>query len=86
MEPSKGSLNASLAFDKGTPSLFLIAMEIFSACLKNFTDKPEFLYHWRTEYIKLTYLIFAYDVLMFSKGDVSSVKAMLEGVTYFSSI
>ena len=72
--------------DPLSPYLFVLAMEVFSACLIKSTVVESFHYHWRTKDIKLNHLIFADDVFLFCRGDVGSAEALLEGLNLFSSI
>lgn len=72
--------------DAISPYLFVIAMEVFSACIKKFTDDPNFKFHWRTKDINLSHIIFANDVLLMCKGEEASVNLLMKGVNLFSKI
>lgn len=72
--------------DPLSPYLFVIAMEIFSACLNKFTDQSNFKHHWRAKDLKINHLIFADDLFLFSHGDVNSVAALNQGLLFFASI
>lgn len=72
--------------DPLSPSLFVIIMKIFTACIQKHTQSTSFLYHRRTSHIKLSHLNFTDDVLLFSKGDISSIEVRLDGVAQFSNI
>lgn len=72
--------------DPLSPYLFSIAMEVFSACLQEVTNLPDFQYHWQTEATKTTSLFFADDVLLFAKGEEASIRLLLDGVNKFAAI
>ena len=48
-------------------------------------DKPSFSFHSRCKGLKLNHLCFASDLLLFSKGDVSSVSLLLRAFATFSA-
>lgn len=58
--------------DPISPLLFVIAMEYFTRILKKMSTKNGFYYHYRCASLGLSNLIFADDVMLFCKGDVSS--------------
>ena len=72
--------------DPLSPYLFVLAMEVFTACIRKATSSTDFQYHWRTKDILLSHLIFADDVFMFCRGDLHSVQALYCGLNWFSSI
>lgn len=72
--------------DPLSPYLFVLAMEVLTACIRKFTCSVDFKHHLGTKELDLSHLIFADDVLLFSKGDLTSVKLLMEGVHLFSSI
>lgn len=71
--------------DPLSPYLFVIAMEVLTACIKHETNIPEFKYHWGTKGVDLTHLTFADDVLLFCKGENPSINALMNGVKMFES-
>lgn len=72
--------------DPLSPALFVLAMEVFSALVRKYSTNPDFKYHWRASQVQLTHLIFADDVLLFSKGDKDSMKILLDTINHFSQI
>lgn len=72
--------------DPLSPYLFVIAMEVLTVCLKKFALSTDFKYHWKTKDPSITHIIFADDILLFSRGDVDSVNVLLNGVKVFSEI
>lgn len=73
-------------WDPISPYLFDLAMEVLTACLKYKAASLSFKYHWNAEEQKITHLIFAEDVILFSKGDLNSVRLLLKGFNLFSRI
>lgn len=71
--------------DPLSPYLFVLAMEVLTACLNSTTNLPEFTYHWRTKAAGISHLIFADDLFLFCKGDIASVSALIRGVGKFSA-
>ncbi|XP_021863807.2 uncharacterized protein [Spinacia oleracea] len=64
--------------------LFALGMEYLSRCLASLADNPEFSYHPRCKKLDLTHMMFADDLLMFSRADESAVKALFAAFTKFS--
>lgn len=61
-------------------------MEVFTACLKKATSSSNFQFHWKTKELAISHLIFADDVMLFSRGDQTSISTLLRGVSEFSDI
>lgn len=59
--------------DPMSPFLFAIGMEYLSRCLLELTLNPNFNYHPRCEKLAITHMMFASDLLLFSRADTSSV-------------
>ncbi|XP_074298750.1 uncharacterized protein LOC141629679 [Silene latifolia] len=59
-------------------------MEYLSRVLTYVTDIMKFKYHPLCAPLKLSHLMFADDLLLFSKGDVSSIKVLLRAFATFS--
>lgn len=70
--------------DPLSPYLFVLAMEVLTACINKVASSSSFSYHWRAKEAKITHLIFADDVFLFCKGDDQSLNLLLEGVSMFS--
>ena len=60
--------------DPLSPYLFVLAMEVFSRIMAEYTSKSSFKFHLNCLKMKLTHLCFANDLLIFSKANVSSKK------------
>ncbi|XP_056698045.1 uncharacterized protein [Spinacia oleracea] len=70
--------------DPISPYLFSLGMEYLSRCLPALADNPEFSYHPRCKKLDLTHMMFADDLLMFSRADESAVKPLFDAFTKFS--
>ncbi|KAL0286498.1 UNVERIFIED_CONTAM: hypothetical protein Sangu_2730000 [Sesamum angustifolium] len=75
-----GSLHGFFTGKKGlrqgdpmSPALFIICMEYFSRLIKRKTTDSDFNFHSKCEKLKITHLLFVDDLMMFSRGDLSSV-------------
>lgn len=67
-----------------TPFLFAIALEYLSKSLNQLTQGKEFHFHPKCSRMTITHLYFAYDLLLFSRGDLLSVKAFQHCFQKFS--
>ena len=63
--------------DPLSPLLFVICMELLSRLIKKETSRSSFQFHQHCESLRLTHLIYADDVVLFCRGDVSSVKVLI---------
>ena len=70
--------------DPISPYLFAIAMEYLSRIMHNLKDSPRFHYHPRCRKVGITHLLFADDLLLFSRADLSSVSNMMSVFDRFS--
>ncbi|XP_074265679.1 uncharacterized protein LOC141588123 [Silene latifolia] len=70
--------------DPLSPLLFTIAMEYLSRVLTYVTDTMKFKYHPLCASLKLSHLMFADDLLLFSKGDVGFIMVLLRAFATFS--
>ncbi|XP_021729346.1 uncharacterized protein LOC110696366 [Chenopodium quinoa] len=70
--------------DPMSPFLFAIGMEYLSRCLDEFRLTPDFNFNPRCEKLNLTHMMFADDLLMFSKADSVSVKLLFQAFLKFS--
>ncbi|KAK6143157.1 hypothetical protein DH2020_023505 [Rehmannia glutinosa] len=71
--------------DPMSPALFLLCMEYLSRLLKVRTNTLKFKYHPRCEALKITHLAFADDLMLFSRGDLSSVKILIDCLNDFKN-
>lgn len=67
-----------------SPFLFAIGMDYLSRCLQDLALNANFNYHPRCERLAITHLMFADDLLMFSRGDVMSVQLLYAAFLKFS--
>lgn len=70
--------------DPLSPFIFVICMEYLSRILRYVRGHHSFSYHSRYEHLNLTHLSFADDLMLFCKGDSSSVCLMMRGIESFS--
>lgn len=68
--------------DPISPYLFSISMNVLSCLLANMLS--DFKYHWKCKHLKLTYLFFADDVLLFSNGEKHSISHVMNYLSTFS--
>lgn len=68
--------------DPLSPLLFVIGMEYLSRLLRSVEDSYGF--HPRCKRIKLSHLCFVDDLMLFCKGDVSSVRTLYNCILRFS--
>lgn len=65
--------------DPMSPYLFVLCMEYLNRALTTLCDIPDFNFHPRCQKVGVIHLCFADDLLLFSRGDLTSVK-LLHGV------
>ena len=70
--------------DPMSPFLFTIAMEYLSRLLKGLKEEKNFKYHPKCAKLDVTHLCFADDLLLFSRGDLNSIKELHKCFTEFS--
>ncbi|XP_022865107.1 uncharacterized protein LOC111384987 [Olea europaea var. sylvestris] len=85
-----GSLHGFFKGKKGlrredplSPFLFVISLEYFSRILKGATDNSKFNFHAKFGALKITYLAFADDLMIFSRGDQTSVVILMDCLSNF---
>ncbi|CAI8588410.1 unnamed protein product [Vicia faba] len=61
------------------PSLFMLGMKYMSRIIRKVGDFEEFKHYDNCKNLKLNHLCFAYDVLMFSKGEFIPIYKMFQG-------
>ncbi|XP_058192110.1 uncharacterized protein LOC131309505 [Rhododendron vialii] len=66
--------------------LFVIVMEVLTWFLKEKSLLPDFRFHWRCGNTKIINLCFADDLMIFCKGDLTSVKHIHDALTEFQEL
>jgi hypothetical protein len=87
-EPT-GNIKGERGLRQGDPLssyLFVIVMEVLTCILKDRSCKPHFKFHWRCNQPKIINLCFADDLMLFCRGDVSSVKHIHDSLCEFESL
>jgi len=69
--------------DPLSPYLFLYCMEYFSRMLKLASHQEGFRFHPKCGTQSITHLAFANDILLLSRGDLSSIQCLLHQLTLF---
>ncbi|KAL9690609.1 hypothetical protein QQ045_011014 [Rhodiola kirilowii] len=69
--------------DPISPYLFTLVMEVFSRILGMFRQSNEFGYHPKCARISMSHLMFADDVIIFSKAELGSLLKIKEALTLF---
>ncbi|XP_048492374.1 uncharacterized protein LOC125493253 [Beta vulgaris subsp. vulgaris] len=70
--------------DPISPLIFVLAMEYFTRLMKKMSHRVEFKFHHRCEQLKIHHLIFADDLMLFSKGDIQSVVLLVRTLKAFA--
>ncbi|GFY95894.1 hypothetical protein Acr_11g0002000 [Actinidia rufa] len=80
-----GSSRAKEAYDKATPSPipFCYMPGIPFRALGSLRDNPDFNFHPKCGGLKITHLAFADDLVLFSRGDPTSVSLLMENLNHF---
>ncbi|KAL0337746.1 UNVERIFIED_CONTAM: Retrovirus-related Pol polyprotein from type-2 retrotransposable element R2DM [Sesamum calycinum] len=72
--------------DPMSPALFLLCMEYFSRLIKRNTTNSDFNFHPKCEKLKITHLLFADDLMLFSRGDLPSIHILMECFQEFRDV
>lgn len=72
--------------DLPSPLLFVITMEALSRMLNETSSMEGFKFHPGCKNLGLTHLMFADDLMMFSKADVTSIRMLLATMNQFHNI
>ncbi|XP_022868525.1 uncharacterized protein LOC111388095 [Olea europaea var. sylvestris] len=83
---SKAHDSVGRVFGKVTPFLFVLCVEYLSRLLKAIMDDSNFNFHPKCGPQKITHLVFANDLMLFARGDVMSVKILMNCLSTFGSI
>ncbi|KAL9673326.1 hypothetical protein QQ045_029582 [Rhodiola kirilowii] len=85
-----GSLEGYFSSSRGlrqgdpiSPYLFTLVMEVLSRILRKFRQSNEFVFHPKCAGISLSHLMFADDVIIFSKADLGSLMKIKEALSVF---
>lgn len=71
--------------DPLSPFLFVICLEYISRLLKINTTESNFNFHPNCTQLGITYLAFADDLMLMSRGDATSVKILIESLCDFGN-
>ncbi|KAL0329453.1 UNVERIFIED_CONTAM: hypothetical protein Sradi_4932000 [Sesamum radiatum] len=61
-------------------------MEYFSRLIKRSTTNSDFNFHPKCEKLKITHLLFADDLMLFSRGDLPSIRILMECLQEFRDV
>ncbi|KAL0423758.1 UNVERIFIED_CONTAM: hypothetical protein Sradi_0910600 [Sesamum radiatum] len=88
-----GSLHGFFSGKKGlrqgdpmSLALVLLCMEFFSCLIKRNTSNSDFNFHPKCEKLKITHILFANDLILFSRGDLPSIHILMERLQEFKDI
>ncbi|KAL0438678.1 UNVERIFIED_CONTAM: hypothetical protein Slati_2350800 [Sesamum latifolium] len=72
--------------DPMSPALFLLSIKNFSHLVKRRTSDSKFNFHPKCEKLKITHLLFADDLMLFSRGDLPSIHILMECLQEFRDV
>lgn len=70
--------------DPISPLLFILIMKYFHRVMQGLEDIPNFNFHPKCERLKIVNICFADDILLFSMGDIVSIRLIMRKVREFS--
>lgn len=70
--------------DPLSPYIFYLCMNVLSSIISKVPSS--FSFHWKYKNTKITHLFYADDVLLFSRGDIDSIKHLMTSVNLFASL
>lgn len=65
------------------PYLFVLCMEYLNRCMMELRSNKEYHYHPRCKKLNITHMCFVDDMLLFARGDVSSVQQLFKTFAKF---
>ncbi|GAA0157719.1 hypothetical protein LIER_14924 [Lithospermum erythrorhizon] len=71
--------------DPMSPGLFLLYLEYFSRLCRALAASPGFSFHLMCAEVGITHIAFADDLMLFSRGDISSVDILMDCLSYLES-
>lgn len=86
---SIGKIKGQKGLRQGDPLssyLFVIVMEILTQLLREQSLNSNFHYHWRCDKTKIINLCFADDLMIFCKGELSSIQCIHNALNEFASL
>ncbi|XP_022876983.1 uncharacterized protein LOC111395221 [Olea europaea var. sylvestris] len=72
--------------DPLSPFLFVLCLEYFSRTLKGATNNSEFNFHPKCAPLKITHLAFANDLMLFARGDATSISILMNCLATFGNM
>lgn len=72
--------------DPISPFLFLMCMEYFHRLFAHYASYNDFHFHCKCKKLKITHLAFADDLMVFTRGDQTSVKITMDTLQEFSDV
>lgn len=72
--------------DPMSPMLFVICMEYLSRLLKYAGAQDNYQFHYRCKSLKLNHLVFADDLILFCRGEASSIMLNMRALATFAKV
>lgn len=72
--------------DPISPYLFVLCMEYLNRCLVTLRTNPRFHFYPRCKKLSLVHVCFADDLVLFSKGDINSVRELFYAFNLFATV